>query len=93
VDLNHRVVRVDGLACPRCEGPINFITPYYGRDEYDSDNQFVGIRTWWIFIPFAELISAFRALTGNSRGAVEKLYYCSQCNVDLSYKEATRTIT
>jgi len=91
VDLKNRNVQADGLTCPQCEGHINFITPYYGRDECDLDNQMVGIWTWWIFVPFAELISAFRASTGNSPGSVKKLYHCVQCNTDLSYKEAIKT--
>jgi hypothetical protein len=91
VDLKHRVVRADGLLCRRCEGPVCFITPYYGKDEYDLDKQFVGIRTWWSFVPIVPLISAFRGLTGNTRGAKEKLYYCGQCDVDLSFKETTGT--
>ena len=90
MDLEHRVVRADGLTCPHCDGPINFITPYYGRDECDLDNQMVGVWTWWLFVPFAELISAFRAMTGNSPGMVKKLYHCAQCDVHLSYKEAIK---
>ena len=80
-------VQADGLTCPSCGGAVDFITPYYGRDEVDMDEQFVGSRTWWIFIPFVELVSAIRKLTGSSRGATEKLYHCEQCNVDLSYEE------
>ena len=91
MDLKHRVVRADGLFCRRGKGPVSFITPYYCKDEYDLDNQFVGIRTWWNFVPFAGLISAYRALTGNTRGTKEKLYYCGRCNVDLSYEETTGT--
>lgn len=89
----HRVVRAEGLVCPRCDGPVDFITPYYGRDEYDMDSDFVADWTWRIFIPLAEVVSAVRELTGNTRGAKEKLYHCSQCNFDLSYKEATKITT
>ena len=91
MDLKQRVIKADGLACPHCEGPINFISPYYGRDECDIDNQLVGVWTWWILVPFAELISGFRTLTGNSPGTVKKLYHCVQCNLDLNYKESIKT--
>ena len=91
MDLKHRAVRADGLTCPHCEGPVNFVTPYYGRDEYDMDNQFIGVRTWWLLVPFVELISGFRELIGNSPGSVKKLYHCVQCGVDLSYKESIKT--
>ena len=91
VESKSRVIPADGLRCPHCGCPINFITPYYGRDECDLDNQTVGVRTWWIFVPFIELISVLRAWTGNTPGAVKKLYHCVKCNVDLSYKEAVST--
>jgi hypothetical protein len=88
VELKHKAVQADGLTCPGCGGPVNFITPYYGRDEYDLERQFAGARTWWILVPFVELMSIIRQLTGSSPGAAEKLYHCQECNVDLSYKEA-----
>ena len=91
VDSENRVVQAEGLACPRCNGPIKFITPYYGKDEYDLENQLVGVWTWWILVPFAELLSGLRALIGNSPGAVKKLYHCSHCNLDLSYKDAIKS--
>lgn len=90
MNSNRSVVQADGLACPRCNGPVNFITPHYGKDEYDLENDLVGVRTWWIFVPFVELFIGLRALIGSSPGAVKKLYHCEQCNVDLNYKEATR---
>jgi len=93
VESKHNAVEAEGLTCPRCNGPISFITPYYGKDEQDLENQLVGVRTWWIFVPFVELFSGLRALLGNSPGAVRKLYHCSQCNFDLSYKEATKAST
>lgn len=88
MNSRNRSVQADGLTCPGCGGPVDFITPYYGRDEVDMDRQFVGGRTWWILVPFIELISAVRQLTGSSAGTKERLYHCQQCNVDLSYEDA-----
>ena len=93
IDSNRSVVQADGLGCPRCNGPVNFITPYYGKDEYDIEKDLVGARTWWAFVPFVALFSALRAIIGNTPGAVKELYHCDQCNLDLSYKEAAASRT